>query len=250
MIENIRKALANCAGKGVSVLNDVEGVLRGTETTIDNAFLTVAELTRQCERLTHECAELRSSTGRAIQRFTDADAFRRCVERARDLETARADRLDKEAATLNRALQDSQAEVTRLKRALDATGWRELAAHTAQPSVPEPPPIDAGEAVTPMLIEWIERTAESCIAPLTDETISLIECRDAFGRSKYGQPLRLKDGRNTIEDARQEAGDLLQYLFKAYKNGEDPRPLIGPLFWIKKLFDEARRAYVTKGEDA
>ena len=249
MIERIREALANRVNGAVCFLNVVEGVLREDDTSIDIAYTEREELTRQCERLTRECAELRSSTGRAIQRFTDADAFRRCVERARDLETARADRLDKEAATLNRALQDSQAEVSRLKRALDATGWRELAAHTAQPSVPEPPPIDAGEAVTPMLIEWIERTAENCIVPQTEETISLIECRDAFGRSKYGQPLRLKDGRNTIEDARQEAGDLLQYLFKAYKNGEDPRPLIGPLFWIKKLFDEARREYVTKGKD-
>lgn len=30
-----------------------------------------------------------------------------------------------------------------------------------------------------------------------------------------------KDGRNSVEDAKQEFGDLMQYIFKAKLNGED-----------------------------
>lgn len=39
--------------------------------------------------------------------------------------------------------------------------------------------------------------------------------RDAFGRAKYGVPLRANDGRDTLVDAYQEALDLVVYLRKA-----------------------------------
>lgn len=83
-------------------------------------------------------------------------------------------------------------------------------------SVPEPPPKVAGIPVTPNLIEWLKSFDDS------KYVIDLINQRYMFGLEKYGQCLMSEDGRNTIEDARQEAGDLLQYLYKGYlQNIED-----------------------------
>lgn len=53
------------------------------------------------------------------------------------------------------------------------------------------------------------------------DTINLVTQRDAFGRQKYGQPLMSRDGRDSVEDAMQDMGDLLQYLYKSKLNGED-----------------------------
>lgn len=44
--------------------------------------------------------------------------------------------------------------------------------------------------------------------------------RDAFGREKYGKPLRAADGRKTLRDAYQEALDLAVYLRKAIYESE------------------------------
>ena len=86
-------------------------------------------------------------------------------------------------------------------------------------SIPEPPPQNKGECVTDKLIEYINMM---CIGmDIKSETIELIQQRSEFGYKKYGQYLMTQDGRNTIEDARQELGDLLQYVFKARMNGED-----------------------------
>jgi hypothetical protein len=51
--------------------------------------------------------------------------------------------------------------------------------------------------------------------------IILVEERNAFGVAKYGQPLMTRDGRNGIEDARQELGDLLQYVCKCAMTNEE-----------------------------
>ena len=75
-------------------------------------------------------------------------------------------------------------------------------------SVPEPPPINKGVEITPLLLQYLHDAPSH----LKD----LIEARYRFGLNKYGQPLMSEDGRNTAEDALQEAGDLLQYLFKGY----------------------------------
>lgn len=87
-------------------------------------------------------------------------------------------------------------------------------------SVPEPPPKDEGIFVTPLLIKWIQENA-NLSDDIKRDTVKLIEQRDAYGFNKYKQHLRTDDGRNTLEDARQEYGDLLQYLFKAIIRGED-----------------------------
>lgn len=71
-------------------------------------------------------------------------------------------------------------------------------------SIPEPPPVRRGVEVTPLIINWLEKDG----AP--DHVKELISARH-----QYGQGLMSDDGRDTMEEARQEAGDLLQYLFKA-----------------------------------
>ena len=43
---------------------------------------------------------------------------------------------------------------------------------------------------------------------------AFINQRDALGTAKYGKPLTTFDGRNSIRDAQEEAGDLLNYLTK------------------------------------
>ena len=87
-----------------------------------------------------------------------------------------------------------------------------------------------GEEVTPLLISWLKRntlnTAER------QEVIELIHQRDEYGIQKYGQRLMTGDGRDTLEDARQEFGDLIQYIFKAKLNGESTKQLAG---WLKYL---------------
>lgn len=81
-------------------------------------------------------------------------------------------------------------------------------------SVPEPPPKPSGIIVPDALLEYMEGINE------WEDLSKLVRERDAFGRKKYGQPLMSQDGRNGVEDARQEAGDLLQYAFKVYLSGD------------------------------
>lgn len=80
-------------------------------------------------------------------------------------------------------------------------------------SVPEPPPLERGIVVPTALCTHILKHP-ALDAPRKQALIALVSERDAFGRAKYGQPLMSLDGRNGVEDARQEAGDLLQYAFK------------------------------------
>lgn len=95
-------------------------------------------------------------------------------------------------------------------------------------SKPEPLPKDIGESVTPILLAWFYNIKLSPIQStynITDSdiklAIDLIQARDSYGFNKYGQHLKTQDGRDSQEDAIQELGDLLQYVFKAKLNGED-----------------------------
>lgn len=97
-------------------------------------------------------------------------------------------------------------------------------------SVPEPPPTVGGEVVPYVLINYLtlfkdehkhnipEPARDKFIVDM-DGLVSLIHQRDNFGRAKYGQPLMSEDGRNGVEDAKQELGDLLQYLMKCQLAG-------------------------------
>jgi len=95
---------------------------------------------------------------------------------------------------------------------------------SVQASVPEPAPVKKGEVVPQLAIEWIYEHVEN--RDEAEKCVQLIKERDAFGQAKYGQPLMTEDGRNTIEDARQELGDALQYGMKALYNKEDLSSLL------------------------
>ncbi len=86
-------------------------------------------------------------------------------------------------------------------------------------SIPEPAPKPEGVIVTGELVSWIEK--QDVTDTERDRAIKLIKERDEYGFKKYGQHLMTKDGRNSIEDALQELGDLMHYLYKARLNGED-----------------------------
>lgn len=88
-------------------------------------------------------------------------------------------------------------------------------------SVPEPPPKDEGKSVTTELIRYARDLDPTEYSLPTRKFIDLIKARELYGIQKYGQTLKTKDGRNTVEDALQELGDLCQYLFKARLNKED-----------------------------
>lgn len=93
-------------------------------------------------------------------------------------------------------------------------------------SIPEPDPVNEGVCVPDALIEFIQQDDNGLnqfpeLAPYVGKLTTLIKDRDAFGRSKYNQPLMSRDGRSGVEDAKQELGDLLQYLFKCKLNGEE-----------------------------
>ncbi len=90
-------------------------------------------------------------------------------------------------------------------------------------SIPEPTPKNAGKIVPESLIHFINSSKLDIEAK--HYGVTLIEERDQFGRRKYGQPLRTEDGRDDIEDARQELGDLLQYCWKARMNDCDLSPI-------------------------
>lgn len=96
--------------------------------------------------------------------------------------------------------------------------WR----RPATPSTPEPAPENRGFPVTPELISFLMTTARHHTPTINPcPVVELLRERDAFGREKYGQPLMSDDGRNSVEDAMQEFGDLLQYTFKARVNNDD-----------------------------
>ncbi len=102
---------------------------------------------------------------------------------------------------------------------------------SVSPSVPEPDPKPEGVVVPDALHSVLMHTKDIFLDETPDfkraavqeldHLIALVKERDAFGRAKYGQPLMSNDGRNGIEDARQELGDLLQYVMKCKLAGQD-----------------------------
>jgi hypothetical protein len=47
---------------------------------------------------------------------------------------------------------------------------------------------------------------------IADQVVEDIKKRKAFGRKKYGVPLRANNGRNALQDAYEEAQDMTLYL--------------------------------------
>ena len=96
-------------------------------------------------------------------------------------------------------------------------------------SLPEPLPKPQGRIVPDHLLSVIEQAQELQLDPTFDrmrndhlqKLSELVKQRNAFGMQKYGQPLYSEDGRNGLEDARQELGDLLQYVCKVQMSSEN-----------------------------
>jgi hypothetical protein len=90
---------------------------------------------------------------------------------------------------------------------------------------PQPDPVPAGEVVSFKLMTFIStlivRSNDKNELAQLAKLYTLICARDAFGYAKYKQHLMTGDGRKGLEDAREEMGDLLQYLFKEYLCGTD-----------------------------
>lgn len=91
-------------------------------------------------------------------------------------------------------------------------------------SKPEPSPKNKGVAITPLLINWINKQ-EKILDHEKSKAVELIKQRSEFGISKYGQPLMSEDGRDELEDAKQELGDLIQYTYKAKMKGRSTKEI-------------------------
>lgn len=65
------------------------------------------------------------------------------------------------------------------------------------------------------IVAQAEILARSAERPVWDDVVADMKARDEFGRSKYGKPLMIHDGRDTLQDAYEEALDLAVYLKKA-----------------------------------
>lgn len=79
-------------------------------------------------------------------------------------------------------------------------------------SVPEPPPHEGKELVTPKLIHFLENKCN-----FSDKTrkflVNLVKERDEYGKGKYKGGLKTFNGRRMEKDAKQEIGDFLQYMY-------------------------------------
>ncbi len=84
---------------------------------------------------------------------------------------------------------------------------------------PQRPPVVKGIAVSVELINWILSTTCTATTAEKKEVALLVSDRCEYGLKKYGQMLMTQDGRDDVVDAMQEAGDLLQYAYKAKLNG-------------------------------
>lgn len=102
-------------------------------------------------------------------------------------------------------------------------------------ATPEPMPKCEGVEVTPHLLTWIESQA---ISPdKKQEIVRDILARHEYGLRKYGQPLMSEDGRDHINDARQEALDFLQYSQAAKLQGVSLAPLLPLMRLIVRMIE-------------
>lgn len=103
-------------------------------------------------------------------------------------------------------------------------------------SVPEPPPKNKGFDVTKELIHMLRHYPH-----VSRRLVSLVEERQEYGVQKYGQSLMSNDGRNGLEDARQELGDLIQYLYKVYGDNMDEKHSAKEYRDFYMLWEEAKK---------
>lgn len=147
---------------------------------------------------------------------------------------ARVDDLELERRGLAERVADLTAERDQLKAKLDALV-----------SKPEPAPRAGGELVTPRVLAWLATQAVNVGDEAVARAVALVRARDAFGRLKYEQGLSLEDGRDTVEDLKQELGDALQYGVKALIEGVEGERLeelrdLAQLLWLLMCADNVK----------
>lgn len=98
-------------------------------------------------------------------------------------------------------------------------------------SKPEPAPQKGKKKVVGRLITWLA---------VRDDVVAqkLVLARAHFGLEKYGTTLMTHNGRDAIEDARQELGDALQYVMQAKMEGRDVEELRGLTQTLLELIDD------------
>lgn len=99
-------------------------------------------------------------------------------------------------------------------------------------SIPEPKPENKGIPVYPLALSYLGETEN-------EELKELLTQRYNFGLEKYGQPLMTEDGRDEVEDLRQEIGDAVMYLSKClYKKRDitDVKEMIKILYEMSNYY--------------
>lgn len=109
------------------------------------------------------------------------------------------------------------------------------------PSKPEPPPIPGKEDVTATLLERLQihddlHKGDPDFNKSIKDVHFLITQRRLYGMEKYGTTLQTDNGRDPIEDCKQELGDALQYWTQAEMEGRDVEPLRVMLRTMNELF--------------
>ena len=101
-------------------------------------------------------------------------------------------------------------------------------------SLPEPPPAASGLEVYDQLCRWMDHHYPEKTQDVLNFA-ELIQKRHNYGKQKYNQALMTGDGRDDLEDARQELGDLAMYATKALMNHHDVSELRGFLEIVGSL---------------
>ena len=102
----------------------------------------------------------------------------------------------------------------------------------------EPAPVNnGGIPVWPLVIRDILADFSACESIVED-----CKARDAWGRAKYGTPLRTNNGRDALVDAYQEALDLAVYLRQAIAEGCLGADVCGQYNAALRLAVDLRRA--------
>ena len=115
-------------------------------------------------------------------------------------------------------------------------------------SEPEPAPVPQGVVVYEEACKWID----AFYPDKSEEVLGFLELlqkRYNYGKEKYTQPLMTDDGRDDIEDAFQELGDLFLYLFKARLNSHDTDPIQEYVTILQALLDDRPKPNVIDVDD-
>jgi hypothetical protein len=110
---------------------------------------------------------------------------------------------------------------------------------TPPSAIPQPPPIDGGQTVLPLVLERLSKNLDFDIALRRD-----LEARAEMGRAKYGTYLQTNNGRDALIDLQQEALDVVMYaaqwLFEVDEHEGDPQEYGMRRFVLNQTLDYAR----------